>query len=82
MSRETVAALLAAVQLLELHGPTGQRAYVNVNEISTLREPNTPDLQRYFMRGVHCVVVTTNGQFLAVTETCDDIRNQVVGRPP
>lgn len=73
--------LLATVQLLELHGPDGQKAFLNTHEISTLREPTMADLRR-FTRGVHCVVSTTNGKVLSVVEPCDYIRDLVVGRPP
>ena len=73
--------LLASVQLLELHGPDGQRAFLNPHEISTLREPVAHDL-RWFAPQVHCVVSTTNGKVLSVVEPCDYIRDRITGRPP
>lgn len=64
----------SAVPLVELHGADGHRVFVNPNEISTLREPLDADLHRYFPRGTHCVVVTSNGKFVAVAEYCPAIR--------
>lgn len=64
----------AAVELIELHGPEGQRAYVNTRAISNLREPSDGDLRTHFARRVRCVVVLLNGRFLAVRESCDEVR--------
>lgn len=71
-------ALLIALDLIELHGPDGQTAYVNAHEISTLRAPNSTDLGRSFARGVHCIVSTTNGKFIAATEPCTAIRDRLI----
>lgn len=73
----TLAALLAALDLVELHGPEGQKAYVNSHEISSLREPTAGDLKRTFPRNTRCIVVTTNAKFMAVVETCTQIRDMV-----
>jgi hypothetical protein len=67
---------LAFIALLEVHGPDGQTAYVNEHEISTLREPAAHDL-RHFARGTHCIVVTTNGKFVATVETCATLRQRL-----
>lgn len=67
----------AALELLELHGPDGQRYYVNPEHISSLRQPTRSDAEHYFPRHVRCVVVTDNGKFIAAVETCDDIRNRL-----
>jgi len=73
-------ALAIAVELIELHGPDGQVAYVNTHEISTLRSPTTRDLATHFTKGAHCIVVTTNGKFIATTESCLEIRNAILGK--
>ena len=70
--------LPTAVELIELHGPEGQRAYVNTLSISSLREPFDRDLRTYFARGTHCVVVLMSGRFMAVRESCDEIRTLMV----
>jgi len=67
----------AAVALLfvELHGPTGQRLYVNTAEISTLREPI--ETSAHWAKGVRCVIIMTNGKFLAVAENCPAVRDKL-----
>lgn len=69
-----LAALLIALDLLEVHGPDGQIALVNTHEIATLREPATFDLRRHFAKGSRCIILTTDGKFLAVVETCAELR--------
>ena len=65
----------AAVELIELHGPDGQIVWLNPAEISTLRMPTSADLKRHFPSGARCIVVMSNGKFVAVTETCAGIRS-------
>ena len=60
--------LISGVEFIELHGPDGQRAFLNPKAISSLREPVDTDL-KHFTGRVRCVVVTTNGKFIAVVET-------------
>lgn len=67
------------ITLVELHGPNGQRYFLNPYWITTIREPVTADL-KHFSTDTHCVVVTTNGRFLAVRETCDQVR-ALVSKP-
>lgn len=69
--------ILIKVEFLELHGPYGQRSFVNINEISSLREPIKGDIVKHFPPTVKCIVVTTNGKFLSVVETCDTIHNML-----
>lgn len=68
----------ALLTLVELHGPNGQRYFINPAEITTIREPINSDL-RHFGSGTHCVIFITNGKFLAVRETCDEVRARVTG---
>lgn len=70
--------LLSAIDLVELHGPAGQRVFINPPEITTVREPLRADL-KHFSRGTHCIVVMADGKFVAVRETCDQVR-QMVGK--
>lgn len=70
--------LLVGIQLLAVHGPDGQTIYVNPAEISSLRQPTNADLGRYFPRTVHCIVVTTNGKFVAAVERCDVLRDRLI----
>jgi len=71
---------ISGVEFIELHGPDGQRAFLNPRAISSLREPVNTD-SKHFTKGVHCVVVTTNGKFIAVIETCTQIRDTLDKKP-
>lgn len=73
--------LLAALELLELHGPDGQVAWLNEASITSLRAPNARDLRTSFPKGVRCIVVGVNGKFLAVTESCEQIRDMLIAVP-
>lgn len=76
-----LAALGAAyIDLVPLHGPDG-RVYINPAEISTLREPSaiSRDTQ-HFPRGTHCVIVTTNGKYVPVQETCSQVHALASGQ--
>lgn len=63
--------LIAALHFIALHGADNQTYWVNADQVTSLRAPMPADLQKSFAPGVHCIVVTTNGKFLAVTETCE-----------
>lgn len=71
--------LIAAVHWMLLHGPAGQLYWVNMDQITTMRAPIPSDLRDSFSRGTQCVIVTVNGKFLAVTETCEQVY-QLVAR--
>ena len=63
---------LIALHLIILHGPDNQRIAINADEISSLRAPGTAEGDNY-AKNVKCVVIMTNGKFIAVIETCRDI---------
>lgn len=65
-----------SIDLVELHGPQGQRFYVNPQQITTVREPLRTDMG-YFGTGARCVIVMTNGKFVAVRDDCDTVRRLV-----
>ena len=61
------------VELMLAHGVDGQRVFINPKEITSLREPSGSD-RPYFVRGSQCVVLMADAKFIAVRETCDEIR--------
>jgi len=65
------AAIALALLFVELHGPTGQKMFINVAEVSSLREPI--DADKHWVAGVHCVIVMTNGKTIAVGEDCQTV---------
>lgn len=69
--------LLARIELVMLHGPDNQRYWVNPFQITSVREPIGYDL-KHFSPIVRCIIVTTNGKFMPVRESCDQVR-KIVG---
>jgi hypothetical protein len=70
--------LIAAYALVELHGPTGQRIFVNPTMITTIREPLETG---HFAKGTHCLVYLSNRNFIAVREHCDIVRIKLQDNP-
>ena len=66
-----IATALAALQLIFVHGPDGQRIELNVDQISSIREPR--EREGHFAREVQCLVFMTNGKWIGVIETCDEV---------
>ena len=64
--------LPTALLFITLQAPGGQPVFVSPHGVSSVREPQNVN-KRYFVKGTRCVLVMTNGQFIAVTETCDEV---------
>lgn len=58
------------LDLVELHGLDGQLIELNPAAIITVRVPRVRD---HFGPGIRCLVHTTDGKFIAVTESCMDV---------
>ncbi len=70
-----IAFLLAGV-LVELHGLGGQRIFVNPDLVVNIRVPHGTD-QGHWGRGLQCLVMTTDGKYIAVAETCDVVKEKL-----
>jgi hypothetical protein len=59
--------------LILLHSAAGQPVLVNPDLITTMqgRSVDRPEL---FVMNVRCLVNTTDGKFMTVRETCDQVR--------
>jgi hypothetical protein len=62
------AILLAA--WITVTGPAGQKITVNTAEIVSVRPPTTAG---HFDADVRCVIYTTDGKYVAVTEDCTTV---------
>jgi hypothetical protein len=71
----TIAELLAALHLILVHGPDGQNIELNVNEISSIREPR--QVEGHFAKNVHCLIFMTNGKLIAAIEECPVILDEI-----
>jgi hypothetical protein len=68
--------IFAATALIMLTGPEHQPISVNPAQIVTTRSVR-PSAKEDFARGIRCLVHTTDGKFISVVETCDDVRKKM-----
>jgi hypothetical protein len=65
-------AALIALHLLKLTGPDGQVIELNPDTIATLRTVRSPG---HVARETSCMIFTTDGKNVNVTETCDQVKH-------
>ena len=68
--------LLAIALLIELQGAGGQIIYVNPSQIVNIRKPYGID-QGHWPQGTRCVILTTDGKYFTVVETCEAVRKKL-----
>ena len=65
---------LFALHLIALHAPNGQIIEINPSQVSSVRTVQDQAVKnRHFAPATRCIVVMTNGNFTAVTETCEEV---------
>jgi hypothetical protein len=74
----TVKAILAALHLILVQGPDNQRILLNVDEISSIREPRAGS-EGHFGPNVKCLVIMANSRLVGTLETCDTIQRKIEG---
>jgi hypothetical protein len=62
------------IALIQLTGLDGQLIILSPNQIVTFRAPRKSE---HFGPGVRCVINSTDGKFVAVLETCQQVRKQI-----
>lgn len=70
--------LVTALALLQFTGPTGARIDLNPQAITSIRDP-TAMPEGHWNKNTHCIIVVDGGGTIAVSETCDQVR-EAVGR--
>jgi len=65
-------AMLAATAFIQLTGPDNQVIQLNPKSIIDFRTPRGTD---HFAPGTRCLIHTTDGRFISVVETCDEIHH-------
>lgn len=66
--------------LILLHGPDGREVDVSIDEITHL-QCKMPDRENaLFAPGVNTVVNLTDGRFVSVKETCNEVRNLITDK--
>jgi hypothetical protein len=60
--------------MIILHSGSGTPLDLNTQTITNLRNPEPDSNSPLFTKGVRCQVNMTDGKFVAVTETCAEVR--------
>jgi hypothetical protein len=66
------------IHLILLHGLHGHVLYINPDEVVAIRSPTQQSLLK---EGVKCAIFTTDGKFVSVIETCNEV-NRLIGQVP
>jgi hypothetical protein len=66
---------LVVLHLIVVHGPDGQTIELNVNEISSIREPR--QVEGHFGKNVNCLVFMTNGKLIATEDQCPEVLDKI-----
>jgi hypothetical protein len=67
-------AILAAVGFIALTGPDHQVIQLNPKSIIDFRPPRGTD---HFAPGARCLIHASDGKFIPVMETCDEIHHML-----
>jgi hypothetical protein len=70
---------VVALTLLQFTGPTGVRIDLNGEAMTSIRDPHSMS-GGHWVKGTNCVIVMSNGRFIAVKETCDEVRQAIGAR--
>ena len=68
--------IIVALVLIKLTDPSGNRIDINAAEVNSVRETLN---EGHLAKGSHCLVVMGNGRFIAVQETCEQVRQALRG---
>lgn len=66
----------AAAAMLVLTSSDGLPVHVNPTQVVTARAVR-PNQKEQLAQGVKCVINTSDGKFISVTESCDEVRRRI-----
>ncbi|KRR21375.1 hypothetical protein CQ14_06915 [Bradyrhizobium lablabi] len=73
----------ATIILALLHAPNGHDIHVNPREVTSMHAAIPGKKNELVTEGVRCVINLTDGRFVSVVETCDEVsRLFQTKRPP
>ena len=67
--------LLIAFHLVRFTGPDNQLIEINPDEVVAIREPR--DIEQHFHEKVSCLIFTSDGKFVGVTQDCDEVHKRL-----
>jgi hypothetical protein len=72
--------IVLALNFVAFTGPDGQVVNVAKEHVVTVREPRG-ETKGHFHQSVKCLIHLDDGKFVAVTETCDVVRQLLEDEP-
>jgi uncharacterized protein YlzI (FlbEa/FlbD family) len=66
--------ILATLYLILLHGLDGHEIDINPREITVMQEKKQG---QHLAAGAECAISLSDGKFVAVRETCDEVRGKI-----
>ena len=76
-------AILLALVFIQLTLADGAKVYVNpafVQRVYPTKEAVEGGVNQMVVKGTKCIVVMNDGKFMAVIETCEQVRAKLEGR--
>ena len=73
--------MVLTLALVQFTTPNGDRIDINSAEITSLREPHG-STEMHWAQGTRCIIVMSNGKFIAVHEDCSSVRKLLGGGGP
>jgi uncharacterized protein YlzI (FlbEa/FlbD family) len=66
--------ILATLYLIRLHALDGHEVDINPREITVMQEKKQG---QHLAAGAECAISLSDGKFVAVTETCEEVRQKI-----
>lgn len=73
--------MIALVALILLHNPNGTSVEINVEQITSMRGRHEVG-EVHFTEKAKCLINLTDGKYITVIETCDEVRRKLKGEQP
>jgi hypothetical protein len=67
--------ILVAFHLVRFTGPDNQLIEINPDEVVAIRTPR--DSEQHFHQKVACLIFTSDGKFVGVIETCEEVNRRL-----
>jgi hypothetical protein len=66
--------------LIILHAVDGHEITINPEQITAMRPSNPTKPNEYLVDGVNCMINQTDGRYVSVAETCEQVRAIIEGK--
>ena len=69
--------MIVFAAFVEFHTIDGRKASLNTEQITSIVRGKDGEGNKLFIDGVHCVIGFTNGKFISVSESCDEVLRKI-----